>query len=290
MSWATYEVSEKEFKDLVEYGIPIKVPVDVLEANCGVEIRTIRGGFINAIYDANLGAIRKLNSYNPIYKEIPNRELMLYNDYLQNEKITTIVVDGFFGTGKTATVCSHLVPGLLAELEGGKGIPVAYLTKPHESLGRTYGHLPGNLAEKSKEEFTSFFQYFERFGHPFLVERLTGEDGSGCRLLNIMVFEYLRGRDIDRGWIILDEAQNTDRKEMVSFISRVGDGAKLIILGDSTATQIDKRNNDSENNGLSFAKEIFRGKKYAGIVTLQSTKHILRGQRVRDVYLALRNS
>lgn len=281
LHWESYYVDEKDFNYLANYNEPIPVSGDVFCGNVGVELRTFTGKFMLALYDANIKAIRKLNSSNPIFKTMPNRDILLLNDFLSNDEINTVIVDGFFGTGKTAMVCSYLVTGILKELNEGNGIPSVYLTKPHESLGRTYGHLPGELFDKIKEEFMSYFQYFERFGHPHLVDKLLESDRN---LLNIMVFEYMRGRDIDEGWVVLDEAQNTSYKEMLAFVSRIGDGAKLVIIGDSSPWQIDKKENTPSNNGLTMIKEVFAGKKYAGIVELRTMKHILRGKRLQDIY------
>jgi predicted ribonuclease YlaK len=291
MNWKAQLVKESELQRLIEHNEPIPVNSGAnLAYNSGVELFTIAGDKFNAIYDANLKAIRKLNSQNPKFSAMPNRDLLLYNDHLLDKNINTVIVDGFFGTGKTSTVCSHLVTGLTAALEGQKGIPLAYISKPHESLGKSYGHLPGELENKAAIEFQSFTQYFDRFGQPFLAEVLTGKRPHKGKIITpmmeIMVFEYLRGRDIETGWVILDEAQNTNRSEMASFVSRVGDAAKLIVLGDSTPTQIDKK---GVSDGLSFLKETFKDKKYAGFVEMQSISHILRGQRVRDLHKALKS-
>lgn len=43
------------------------------------------------------------------------------------------------------------------------------------------------------------------------------------------------------------------------------------------------------NNGLTFIKELYQNKKYAGIVELNTVNHILRGQRVKDMYLAMKD-
>lgn len=220
---------------------------------------------------------------------MPNRDLLLYNDHLLNPAINTIIVDGFFGTGKTSTVMSHLVPGLM---DGT--VSFAYISKPHESVGKGYGHLPGELEDgKMKYEFQSFTQYFDRFGQPFLYDRLQGKvhkagQKPDPKVLELLPFEYLRGRDIEDGWVILDESQNTNKTEMATFVSRPCDAAKLILIGDSTPTQIDKRGNSEEYNGLTFAKATFTDKRYSGIVEMQTVEHILRGKRTRDLLRALR--
>lgn len=283
-TWRQYIANDREFKELVDNNKPIEVGSEFY-CNCGVELYGEGGGMINAVYDANIGAIRKINDYNPVFPNSPNRDIALYNDFLLNKDITTIIVDGIFGTGKTSTLCSHLTPILNKALRGDGDIQKVYISKPHEGLGRGYGYLPGELMDKVMFEFMSYYQYFDRFGQPGLSHKLISFE-----LLEVLVFEYLRGRDIDSGWIILDEAQNTNIKEMVSFLSRVGDGAKLVILGDSSSYQIDKKGNSSKDNGLSFVKELYSTKKYTGCVELNTVSHILRGQRVKDLYLNMKES
>lgn len=304
MNWTTYEVKDKDINSLIAYNEPISVPVNVLPANSGIEVFTITGQKINAVYDVHLGGIRQLNMYNPQFKQMPNRDLLLYNDHLLNEKVNTLIVDGFFGTGKTSTLCSHLVSGLLGYLEGKNkdqgGIPFAYISKPHESLGNGYGFLPGDIHDKTELEFQSYYQYFDRYGmyglSNALMYRHNVDSVTKLKLnikepmLEVLVFEYLRGRDIDRGWVVLDETQNTSKKDVSSFLSRTGENTKVVLLGDSTPTQIDKRGNTPENNGLTFAKETYIGTKYTGYVELQTVKHILRGQRVRDLFKALKGA
>lgn len=290
MNWTAYQVQEQELQNLMRHNEPIPVPRGVLPANCGVDLYSISTR-VNVIFDADIGAIRRLNSSNTKFKKMPNRDLLLYNDHLLNPAINTIIVDGFFGTGKTSTVMSHMVPGLM---DGS--INRAYISKPHESLGKGYGHLPGELEDgKMKFEFQSFTQYFHRFGDMFLYERLQGKvmkqgQKPEPKVLELLPFEYLRGRDIEDGWVILDESQNTDVKEMVTFASRPCDAAKMVLLGDSTPTQIDKRGNNQERNGLTFAKQTFADKKYSGIVEMQTVEHILRGKRTKDLLLALRSA
>lgn len=280
--WKQLIVSDSEFRGLVENGTPIEVKD--FYCNCGLEVYSEKGGMINAIYDANIKAIRKINDYNPKFEKSPNRDIALYNDFLLNENINTIIVDGIFGTGKTSTLCAHLTPILSKMLWGEGDLQKVYISKPHESLGRGYGYLPGELIDKVTFEFMSYYQYFDRFYQPGFTDKLISRD-----ILEIVVFEYLRGRDFESGWVILDEAQNTSVKEMISFLSRVGDNAKLVILGDSSNYQIDKKGNDKDNNGLSFVKEIYKTKKYAGYVELNTANHIIRGQRVKDMYLTMKN-
>lgn len=294
MNWEAVYVSEEDFYGLIKHNKPIYAKHMNLKSNAGVELRTESGKKIDAIYDAHLESIRQLMTDNPYYSSLPNRDLALYNDHLLNPNINTVIVDGFFGTGKTSILSAHLVNGLKKELECGEGIPQVYLSKPHVPVGNGYGHLPGDLHDKTLEEFKSYTQYFDRFGGPGFADYLmcyqNEEKTKHIKqkqlvepMLHILVFEYLRGRDIDRGWVVLDETQNANEKEMATLISRIHDKAKLVIIGDTTSTQIDRKGNNPEQNGLSFVKNIYKNKKYAGYVELQSLSHILRGKRVVDL-------
>lgn len=281
-NWDYFLVGDGEFRNLVENNTPIETKD--FQFNQGVLLCSEGGKVINAVYDANMGAIRKIKDFNPVFPTAPNRDLALYNDYLLNEEINTIIVDGIFGTGKTSTLCAHMVNSLKRAMRDDINLGKVYISKPHEGLGRGYGYLPGDLMDKTEFEFRSYYQYFDRFAQPGFAKKLIGIDA-----LEIVVFEYLRGRDIDSGWIVLDEAQNTNRKEMISFISRIGDGAKLVIMGDSSSHQIDKKGNSDENNGLSFVKDLLGKKKYCGLVQMDTAAHILRGVRVRDLYLSVKD-
>lgn len=280
-NWDYFLVSDSDFQGLVENNKPIST--SEFSKNQGVALYSEGGKMLNAVYDANMGAIRKIKDFNPVFPSAPNRDLALYNDFLLNEDINTVIVDGIFGTGKTSTLCAHVVGGLKKSMRGDLDIGKVYISKPHEGLGKGYGFLPGDLMDKTSYEFMSYYQYFDRFAQPGFANKLMSIDA-----LELIVFEYLRGRDLDSGWVILDEAQNTDRKEMISFLSRVGDGAKLVILGDSSNYQIDKKGNSNENNGLYFTKELLSSKKYCGVVEMDTASHILRGNRVKDLYLSMK--
>ncbi len=73
--------------------------------------------------------------------------------------------------------------------------------------------------------------------------------------VEMVPFPHIRGRSISDAMIILDEAQNTSVHEMKTFLTRAGEGTKMIILGD--ATQIDSPFLNERNNGLTVATNLF---------------------------------
>lgn len=73
------------------------------------------------------------------------------------------------------------------------------------------------------------------------------------RIITTEAVAYLRGRSIVKNWVIIDEAQNLTPKQVKAVITRVGQGTKLILVGDPD--QIDQPFLDSRSNGLCYASE-----------------------------------
>jgi predicted ribonuclease YlaK len=293
MSWKVIEVSEQDFLLLKDHNKPID-NINDLTPNEGVVVQSVAGQQMNAIFDSEVG-IRRINDFNPQFKSSRNRDLARLNDLLSNPKVNQIIIDGFFGTGKTSTVMSHLVEYLKNHKE-----PQVYISKPHVPVGKSYGHLPGELKDKIHFEFRSYYQYIDRFwekGMADLLIEMSNVDTNknsmaykelGGIQLEALPFEYIRGLDIPKGWVILDECQNTDIQEMVSFVSRNGDDVKLILLGDSNSAQIDRKSVlDPKRNGFTFIKGAYEDKPYNAVVNLTTRNHIIRGDRVKHLFDAV---
>jgi predicted ribonuclease YlaK len=299
MSWKVLEVSERDFLLLKDHNQPIECNAFMFEGelvrlanNEGVEVISSNGK-LNAIYDCDLG-IRRINDFNPQYSSSRNRDLALYNDLLANPKVNTIIVDGFFGTGKTSNLMAHVVEYLKNERKAH-----VIISKPHVPVGNSYGHLPGELKDKIHFEFKSFYQFIDRFWQEGMAEMLVGtaeipkssllyKEVGGIKL-EALPFEYIRGLDIEEEcWVILDEAQNTNLQEMITFVSRLGKKAKFVALGDTSSAQIDRKSVvNPEKNGFAFLKEVYKDKSYSGSVNLNSRNHILRGDRVKHLHDAI---
>lgn len=302
MSWKVIEVSEQDFLLLKHNNQPIDIVSYInedgkerfLEPNCGVELVSPVGK-MNAIFDSKTVGVRKINDYNPQYAHSKNRDLALLNDLLSNEDVNTVILNGFFGTGKTSNVMAHVVD----YLKNNKN-PKVYISKPHVAVGKSYGHLPGELKDKIHFEFRSFYQYIDRFWGKGMAEMLIAlsdvdvnknsmayKELGGIQI-EALPFEYIRGLDIEDGWVILDETQNTDIQEVASFVSRLGQKAKFVALGDMTSAQIDRKSViNPEKNGFAFLKEVYKDKPYSGYVGLNTRNHILRGDRVKHLHDAI---
>ena len=145
------------------------------------------------------------------------------------------------GTGKTFLAVARA----LEALSSGK-INRIVLTRPVVEAGEKLGYLPGDLYEKINPYLKPLFDAFyamlgvERFR--FLKDEET---------IEIIPLAYMRGRTIDDAFIILDEAQNTTPQQMKMFLTRMGSGSKMIITGDVTQIDLEKK----QQSGLIVAQK-----------------------------------
>lgn len=140
-----------------------------------------------------------------------------------------IFVSGPAGTGKT-----WIAAALAARELEEKRITSITVSRPAVEVGgEELGFLPGELDEK-------FAPWFEPF-RDVLEERLgTGALDYHLKRKNIEAkpLGLMRGKSYKGKWIILDEAQNTTPGQMKMFLTRLGEGSKMIILGDVKQSDI----------------------------------------------------
>jgi len=88
--------------------------------------------------------------------------------------------------------------------------------------------------------------------------------------LSLEAMTYMRGRSIPFQYILIDEVQNLTLHEVKTLITRVGEGSKIVLLGDPY--QIDSPYLDFNSNGLMVATNAFKGQSIFGSVFLQTTE------------------
>ena len=99
--------------------------------------------------------------------------------------------------------------------------------------------------------------------------------------IEVAPLAYMRGRTLDNAFIILDEAQNTTSEQMKMFLTRLGEGSRMVITGDTT--QIDLP--DKRKSGLVIASRIL--KKVEDIAVCEFTnRDVVRHKLVQDIIRA----
>ncbi|WP_102027484.1 PhoH family protein [Salirhabdus sp. Marseille-P4669] len=202
-----------------------------------------------------------------------NVQQVMAFELLFRKDIELITMIGKAGTGKTLLA---LATGLMQVEDLGlyKKMLVA---RPVVPLGKDIGYLPGEKEEKLKPWMQPIYDNLE-----FLFDVKKSEDLdrilSGIGSIQVEALTYIRGRSIPEQLILIDEAQNLTKHEVKTILTRVGEGSKVILIGDPQ--QIDHPYLDEYNNGLVHVVEKFKTDPLSGHVKL------LKGERSSLAQLA----
>ncbi|OUU35948.1 MAG: phosphate starvation-inducible protein PhoH [Verrucomicrobia bacterium TMED56] len=163
-------------------------------------------------------------------------DLMLKNDL--------IFGIGPAGTGKTFLA---MIAALHSLLEGK--VQRIVLARPAVEAGEALGFLPGDLEEKLLPYLRPLYDAMDEVLGPVEARKLV-ETG----VVEIAPLAYMRGRTLGKCFALLDEAQNTTRSQMMMFLTRLGEGSKMVVTGDLTQIDLPPR----EESGLVEARRILK--------------------------------
>jgi phosphate starvation-inducible protein PhoH and related proteins len=148
-----------------------------------------------------------------------------YVDAIRNHDLTFGI--GPAGTGKTYLAMAMAVLALLT-----KQVRRIILTRPAVEAGEKLGFLPGDLAEKVNPYLRPLYDAL----HDMMdIERAESLIAHGQ--IEVAPLAFMRGRTLNRAFVILDEAQNTTSEQMRMFLTRLGQGSRAVVTGD--VTQVD---------------------------------------------------
>ncbi|MBQ4471632.1 MAG: PhoH family protein [Alphaproteobacteria bacterium] len=149
------------------------------------------------------------------------------------------------GTGKTFLAVAKAV----ADMEANK-VDKIILTRPAVEAGENLGFLPGDLKEKIDPYLRPLYDALYDMLPRDIVDKKI-ENGE----IEIAPLAYMRGRTLSHAVVILDEAQNTTPMQMKMFLTRLGEGSKMVINGDLTQTDLPH----GMESGLKDAERILKG-------------------------------
>ncbi|PXW58904.1 phosphate starvation-inducible protein PhoH [Chelatococcus asaccharovorans] len=138
-----------------------------------------------------------------------------------------VFAEGPAGTGKTWLAVGHAV----SLLEQGL-VERIVLSRPAVEAGERLGFLPGDMREKVDPYLRPVYDALYDFMEARLVER-----GLSTGLIEIAPLAFMRGRTLTNAAVLLDEAQNCTAMQMKMFLTRLGEGSRMIVTGDPS--QID---------------------------------------------------
>ena len=188
-----------------------------------------------------------------IYPKTKNQELFLKE--MRSKDVVFAV--GPAGTGKTYLAVAYAV-SLFVE---GK-INRLILSRPAVEAGERLGFLPGDIKEKIDPYLRPLYDA--------LYEMMPGEEIDRKmvnNLIEIAPLAFMRGRTLNKSFIILDEAQNTLSTQMKMFLTRLGQNSKMVITGDLSQKDLP----DNAKSGMQDAMEKLEKVKDIGFVHLNSS-------------------
>ncbi|MDX8388256.1 MAG: PhoH family protein [Ghiorsea sp.] len=192
-----------------------------------------------------------------------NAEQNLAMNLLMDADLDLVSLMGVAGSGKTLLA---LACGLHQSLDMGLYDKIL-VTRATVPMGQDIGFLPGTEKEKISPwmgAITDNLSYL-------LNEPVTDIDSLlGQHRIEIVALSFARGRTFSRTWLIIDEAQNLTPHQMKTLVTRMGEGSKIIILGNNA--QIDTPYLTSHTNGLTLAVKAFADWEFAGSVMLKASE------------------
>jgi phosphate starvation-inducible PhoH-like protein len=184
------------------------------------------------------------------------------------DKNDMVFAVGPAGTGKTYTAVALAVRALKA-----KEVKRIVLTRPAVEAGENLGFLPGDLKEKLDPYMMPLYDALRDMIPP---EKLADMIEFG--IIEIAPLAFMRGRTLDKAFVILDEAQNTTSMQMKMFLTRMGMTAKFVITGDMSQIDLPHK----QKSGLAYALDIVKDIEGIGVVRLNQND-VIRHELVKRI-------
>lgn len=181
--------------------------------------------------------------------------------------------EAVFGIGPAGTGKTYLAVAQAVALFEQERIERIILSRPAVEAGENLGFLPGDLKEKIDPYLRPLYDaLYDTMGAEKAEKRILAKD------IEIAPLAFMRGRTLTNAFVILDEAQNTTSMQMKMFLTRLGEGSRMVITGDPTQVDLPK----GETSGLLEAVDILRDVPEVGVIRFQA-KDVVRSALVAKI-------
>lgn len=181
-----------------------------------------------------------------------------------------------FGIGPAGTGKTYLAVAMAVLALKNKEVERIILTRPAVEAGEKLGFLPGDLQSKVDPYLRPLYDALQEFlglePYKNLLER-----GA----IEIAPLAYMRGRTLNNAYIILDEAQNCSVEQMKMFLTRFGEGSRVVVTGDVTQIDLPRE----KKSGLIHAIDALDGVEGIDIIRL-THKDVVRHELVQKIIKA----
>lgn len=193
-------------------------------------------------------------------------------DLLLDESVGIVSLGGRAGTGKSALA---LCAGLEAVLERRSHRKVVVFRPLYAVGGQELGYLPGSESEKMGPWAQAVFDTLEGLAEPSTIEEIVARG-----MLEVLPLTHIRGRSLHDSFVIVDEAQSLERNVLLTVLSRLGSGSRVVLTHD-----VAQRDNlrVGRHDGVSAVIEKLKGHPLFAHVTLHRSERSAIAELVTDM-------
>jgi len=242
-----------------------------LPIHTGLVIHSARGSALGRVSDG--GAVRLVRGDLEVFG-IRGRsaEQRVALDLLLDESIGIVSMGGRAGTGKSALA---LCAGLEAVLERRQHKKIMVFRPLYAVGGQDLGYLPGSESEKMNPWAQAVFDTLGAVVSSQVVEEVMARG-----LLEVLPLTHIRGRSLHDAFVIVDEAQSLERNVLLTMLSRIGSGSRVILTHD-----VAQRDNlrVGRHDGVAAVIEALKGHPLFAHVTLERSERSAVAALVTDM-------
>ncbi|MCC5973268.1 MAG: PhoH family protein [Rubellimicrobium sp.] len=155
-----------------------------------------------------------------------------------------------FGIGPAGTGKTYLAVAVGVSMFLGGHVDRIILSRPAVEAGERLGFLPGDMKEKVDPYMQPLYDALNDFLPAKQVQKMIEE-----KVIEIAPLAFMRGRTLAKAFVVLDEAQNATTMQMKMFLTRLGEGSRMVITGDRTQVDLPR----GMPSGLVDAERILKG-------------------------------
>lgn len=184
--------------------------------------------------------------------------------------------DVVFAIGPAGTGKTYIAVALAVKALKEKQVKKIILCRPAVDAGESLGFLPGDLKEKVDPYLRPLYDALDDMIHSEKLKYYLENN-----VIEIVPLAYMRGRTLNKAFIIMDEAQNATEAQMKMFLTRMGEHSRMVITGDDSQIDLPPK----QRSGLVQSTRILQNIPGIAVVRLEASD-VVRHRLVKDILAA----
>lgn len=224
--WSGVETFEVEHQDITELFRNDRVVINYLEhppVNTGVIFKSGNSSAL-AIYVGDGVYINATDVGEVFEVQARSAEQKFALAHLKRDSVGIVSLGGRAGTGKSAMA---LLAGIEGVLETKKYQKIVIFRPLYAVGGQDLGYLPGDHTDKMNPWAQAVFDTLEPLVSKEVIDELIGRN-----MIEVLPLTHIRGRSLHNSYVIVDEAQSLERNVLLTVLSRMGSGSKIVLTHD----------------------------------------------------------